>query len=151
MLVVCAPVRANAEWSLRKLTGRKDEPDVERWRRWYAAETSWWQADAAGAFEALRDGSPFEVGNALRDLSRHRLSRHESAEEILPVLERGEAHLVAQACATLGALGSGLAKPGLREVLEHEDPTPRAAAWEALKAITGRTDLPADPAAWEGI
>lgn len=144
-------VRANAAWALERLTGRSDPPDLARWRRWFASESDWWRTDAAQAFQHLREGSPYEVGAALRELAGHRLYRHESSEEITQVLSRDEPELVAQACAVLGTLRSGLAKEELIELLAHPEERLRMAAWQALKAITGREDLPLDPEAWAGI
>ncbi|MFT7668566.1 MAG: HEAT repeat protein [Planctomycetota bacterium] len=142
-------VCANAYWSLKRVTGKKLKAEPDRWSNWYDAEESWWNDDAQAAFSQLSNARPFEVSQGIRALSGHRLYRHEIAAELLVLLDHEKPSIVAQSCAALGVLRSGSAVPELRGVLSHEVEKTRDAAWQALKLITGRDDLPPESSAWE--
>ncbi|MCB9914134.1 MAG: HEAT repeat domain-containing protein [Planctomycetes bacterium] len=133
-----ASVRANAAWSLQRITARRDKGDADRWRRWYAAEVGWWSDGAQQAFTTLRGSDLRQVGAALRELAGHRLYRHQIAEVVVGLLVREEPWLVQLACATLGSLRSGLAVAPLRALLDHEDEGVRKAAAEALGNLETR-------------
>lgn len=146
-----AGVRGNALWALERVTGKRMKAEPERWHRWHKSELHWWNLEASAAFGDLRTGEPHEVAAAIRELSGHRQFRHQITEELVLVLLQDEDHLVVQACAALLALRSGLAVPALRQALASESDVVRDGAWKALRGITGRLDLPADPAAWADV
>ncbi len=141
-------IRTNALWALERIAAKTMAADPATWKRWHKAELTWWSGEARAAFAALQHGEPYEVGAALRTLSGHRFYRHQIAEELVLVLQREEDFLVAQACASLGALRSGRAIPDLGETLLHESEAAREAAMGALRLISGRRDLGRDPAEW---
>jgi HEAT repeat protein len=143
-----AGVRESATWGLERITGKRMKAEPERWRAWHQAELEWWAHDASEAFASLRGGEPHEVAAAIRALSGHRHFRHQISEELCALLDREEGSLPAQACAALGALGSRRAIPRLIAALGDRSPGTVEAAHAALERITGRLDLPSDPAAW---
>lgn len=140
-------VADNALWALERITNERLGLGPERWSRWHRRELAWWSLEARTAFEALRSSDPTEISRGLRQLSGHNHFRHAISEEIALVLNCEEGFLVAQACAALCALRSPVALEPLRQALLHDSKSAPLAAWEALKALTGR-DLPPNPEAW---
>ena len=118
-------VRVNAHWALEEVTGKKMQPDPNRWYAWHDRELRWWSNDAQAAFTKLNSSEAHEISAGIRALSGHRHYRHEIAEELLPLLFHEKNSIVAQVCAALGALGSGKAVPALREALDHDTATVR--------------------------
>ena len=128
-------VSANAYWALRRCTRRYLDPDVDRWRRWYADELAWWTSEADDCLRDLHSSDPGRVSLALRELATHRLHRHELARELLPLLGETEEVLLLQVCGALQALGSRVSRPALRGLLEHPSGAVRARVELALDAI----------------
>jgi HEAT repeat protein len=99
-------VRANAEWSLSRITGRRLGPVAASWSRWIESESAWWRRDAPGLLQQLANGNPQARVAAAQELSTHRFPRHTLALEMaeaLPLNDRGAAPIV---LATLRQLGS---------------------------------------------
>ena len=140
-------IRSNAVWALRRLSGERWEDSPQWWTHWYELELAWYRDQRQRTRRQLGNARQGKVGLALREYGEHRLFRHELAEEVRQVLSRPEGPLRAQACRTMGKLGSRYSVPVLVEALPDRDPAVRDAAWKALKAITGE-DHPADALRW---
>lgn len=101
-----AGVRANAQWSLNRLTGRRLGPTAERWRRWLEPEATWWRDEAPAALNRLASADPQVRVGAAHELSRRRYPRHALSAALathLPVHDPASAAVI---CATLKQLGS---------------------------------------------
>jgi hypothetical protein len=130
---------------LQELSGETIGLTPSRWTAWYAAEEAWWQQEAPLVFNDLQ-ADPEAAAEALITLTRHRLYRHEIAQEVARVLSREEPELVHLATSTLGYLGSWTAVPALEACLEDPAAPVRLAAARSLRLITGR-----DPGALAGL
>lgn len=130
-------LRANALWSLQRLSGLKMREQPDRWRAWYAIEQAWWRDDSARVLADLRSGSVKAVHGALESLAGIRTGRERLAAEVAGRLVSKNPTTVVQACVVLGRLGCTSAVPRLVDILADEDPAVRTAAREALKTIEG--------------
>lgn len=145
-----AGVQQNALWALRAQSGKNMGADARRWSDWHETEVRWWNGEAQSALAGLELADEVGRVRSLAELSSHRLFRHELAAELLWFLRRPEPQLVRAVCSTLGSLRSGVAVPGLIELLRHEDEAVRRQAHAALRSITGR-ELPMSHAAWAAL
>jgi hypothetical protein len=143
-------VRANALWSLRRLTLLDLRDDPAHWRAWYREESAWWAHDSKRVLQKLASADPADVKAALTEVAKRSIRREELALETLRALERGDAGIAALACHVLGCLRAPVAVPGLVPHLSDRDPAVRTAAWNALKRISGKS-LPAEPEAWRAL
>ncbi len=131
-------VRANAEWSLTRLTGRRLGPVAATWSRWIDAEQQWWRRDAPGLLQRLADGDAQARVAAAQELSAHRFPRHKLAidmAEALPLNDRGAAPIVLAALRQLGSESAA-------DVLAHRaeaasDPALRADLDATILALRG--------------
>jgi HEAT repeat protein len=137
----------DAAWALARITGLELRDRSERWEAWYADEEAWWRDRSDAAFARLDSIDPGENVAALIEISGRRAGRGRLAARIAPQLEAGDAVVAATAARVLGQLGSKVATAELVRALELGDPLASAAAWQALRQVTGK-DLPHDPAAW---
>ena len=138
-------IRESALWSLQSISGlRLAAP--ERWRSWFAAELDWLDNEAQSLFQALQHAHPAEVVRALKELSAHRIHRHESAAEIVHLLGHSNPELRRLSCVALADLGSRAAVPALHESLNDRDEGVAEAARAALRAITGAAPAAAEAA-----
>ncbi len=134
--------------SLRELTGKNLPDQAERWRRWYAEERRWLEADAAAALEKVSSEKEADVVAAIREISGHGLERDRLAEAIARVLrEHSSAVVRGQACIGLERLGSRVGLEALVQSLADPDPSVGGQALQALRSIT-RLSLPWDAKAW---
>lgn len=124
-----AGVRADALWSLRRITGTRLEGDPERWRRWLDAEERWRAEQLPALLSELETGQPAELAKALNEILRHSFPRHEIARELASRLERLDGAAFTAACDALAVLGSRAAVPALLE-LRAGATGPRVAALE---------------------
>jgi hypothetical protein len=143
-------VRANALWSLRRLTLLDLRDDPAHWRAWYREESAWWAHESRRVLQKLASPDPTDVKSALTEVARRSIRREELALETLRALDRGDAGVAALACHALGHLRAPVAVPSLVPHLSDRDPAVRTAAWNALKRITGKS-LPADAEAWRAL
>jgi hypothetical protein len=134
-------LRANALWSLQRLSGLRMREEPERWRAWHELEVKWWREQSAQVIADLRSGSVKSVHAALESIAGIRTGRERLVVEVSARLRSKNPSIVTQACVVLGRLGSATALPGLTELLDDPDPLVRASARDALKAIDG-FDLP---------
>ncbi|MFN0244285.1 MAG: HEAT repeat domain-containing protein [Planctomycetota bacterium] len=139
--------RANAQWSLQRITrlGFRDTPD--QWAAWYASEMEWWTRVWPSLAEDLHGRDRTRLRVALAQLGSRNLDRHRLAVEVAATLQVEDLTTQDLACAVLGQLGSSAAVPALIAALEHDDAAIRTSAWSALRKITG-LDLPLDAVRW---
>jgi HEAT repeat protein len=142
-----AGLRKSALWALKEITGIDLGEDPARWRAWYREELVWWEQDYPGVVEVLRHGSPEEIGPAVATLTLKRLFRNSIADDLKQLLSHEAPELRVRACVALRELGSHVPVVDLTAALNDPDEKVRAAALDALRAITG-LDLPADHDRW---
>ena len=143
-------VRSTAWSTLRKLSGLPFGPDAERWTAWHRAEVDWWHQRAPAHLAALDSADRHDVSQAIHELSKRRLFRHETARPIARCLDRGQPDLQLLACAAVSHLGSQTAVPELIEALESPSEPVAHAAEQALRHITGK-DLGSAPDPWRAL
>lgn len=136
-----------AHWALQQLTGLRMPHDVQRWQRWYAGEEKFFHAEYDQCRQALHGPNDARAVAAIRELSRHRLRRHEIAEELGAALLGAPDTRRRLLCNAIEATGSLEGVGALLLTIEDRDETTRAAAYKALVAITGM-DLPEEPEVW---
>jgi HEAT repeat protein len=131
-------VRASAEWSLTRLTGRRLGPLAATWSRWIDAEQQWWRRDAPDLLRRLAGADVQSRVAAAQELSTHRFPRHALAIEMaeaLPLNDRGAAPIV---LATLRQLGSESAVEVLvRRVESSSDAGVRADLDATIQMLRG--------------
>lgn len=142
-----AGLRKSALWALKEITGIDLGEDPPRWRAWYREELDWWEQDYPGVVDVLRHGSPEEIGPAVATLTLKRLFRNRIADDLKQLLSHEAPELRVRACVALRELGSHVPVVDLTAALNDPDEKVRAAALDALRAITG-LDLPADHDRW---
>jgi HEAT repeat protein len=140
-------LRANALWSLKRITGLGIAETPERWTSWYQSEREWWQNVWPSKLAALRGVQSGRTKSALVEIGTRHLFRHALAAQVAELVTHQDPDVVTLACTTLAQLESRAAIPGLIGVLDHDDAIVRLAAWNALRAIT-KKDLPPDAVAW---
>ena len=143
-------VRSTAQSTLSELSGLPLGPDAGRWRAWHRSELDWWRDRAPAYLSALESPDRHEVSEAIRELAKRRLFRHETARPIARCLDRRQPDLLLLACAALGHLGSETALPELIESLESPTARVAQAAEQALRQITG-ADLGPSPSSWRAL
>lgn len=115
-----AGVRANAAWSLARLTGRRIGAGSPNWSQWLEEESKWWRESAPAELRQLNWGDPHLRAEAARELSMHRYPRHELALEIARALPLDDVATSKVACAALLALKSANAVDVLEQRLADE-------------------------------
>lgn len=134
--------------ALKRVSGENLRPDPALWRAWLERAETWYEEELPALEDDLLSGNDDVVARSVREISKHRLHRHELAELILPLLDHAHADVRKLACVALAELGSPEAVPDLVETLDDGDPAVAAGAWEALTSITGRK-LPPESTAWK--
>lgn len=143
-------LRANALWSLKRITGLGIAETPDRWTSWYQSEREWWQDEWPSTLADLHCTNSRRTKVALMDVATRHLGRHALAREVVQVLTHDDIEVATLACSTLAQLESRSAVPGLVDCLGHSDMILRMAAWNALRTITGK-DLPLDTTAWSAF
>lgn len=140
-------VRRSVFDALERISGLAFGPDPARWTSWYHAEMRWWEEEADSLLANIERARGLEFMRAAREVLEHRLYRDRIAESFVQALGRDNVAEVQSACQALEQLGSTLAVGALVECLERDDPLVRAAAWTALRKLTG-ADLPPERSSW---
>ena len=143
-------LRGSAHRSLQEITGLGFRPDLRLWLAWHERESRWWEDHSEAAFRDLQGSDPVKITQAISQVSRQRLRRHQLAARLAECLTLDDPALVKTACEGLSQLRSPAAIPDLVESLEHDDWAVRQAALRALCRITGR-QLPPDPELWRKL
>jgi HEAT repeat protein len=143
-------VRANALWSLQRITGLGLHGEPVGWQRWYEDELAWWKTSADVELERLRSRDPGQVRMGIVALGKHRLQRERLALAVASTLDHEDGEIVMLACAALEQLGSRASVPALAALLEHADGPVRTSAWTSLCKLTGK-DLPPDAPEWKAL
>lgn len=136
-----------AHWALGRISGLGFSRDQDRWEHWYKKETEFFKRSYDTCLRNLHGPHPGRAVEAIRELSRHRLYRHQVAAELATALRLGQPELRRMLCNALEALGSAPTASSLVPLLQDPDPVVVKAAWRALKAVT-QLNLPLEPEAW---
>lgn len=143
-------VRRGVFTALESITTLSFGQEASRWIRWHRQEMRWWEEEAEALLMRIERGRGLEFVRAAREVLEHRLFRDRIAEAFAQGLQRQNGEELLLTCRALEQLGSPLAVSGLVECLERDDPRVRAAAWKALRAITG-ADLPPEADSWAAL
>ena len=133
-----ADQRANAHWSLRRITGLGLGPDAAAWSQWFKAEQLWWKDRAPAVLTLLRGDDIGAQRRALGELGERFWHRQQVADELVEYLARARSDRARMACGLLGNLGCASALPALQARLEDEDPAVQQSARAAVAALTGK-------------
>jgi HEAT repeat protein len=120
------------------------------WEAWHQRERAWRDTRWNELVETLVSAPPGVANEALRELLRHPLYRHEAASVVAASLPQQPRAVALAACIELQHLGSRWALPGLVAALEQQQPQLRAAAWRTLRALTG-AEHELTPALWRSL
>lgn len=139
--------------ALRSISGTSLAASSDAWRRWYAAEETWWRERAPDLVRVLEGGARDEPGRArlaaaLGELSEHTLYRDELAPIAAAGLECRDPGLRVLTCAALERLGSRAALPFLCALLEDANEAVAVHAHRVLRTLA-RVDLPRERERWE--
>jgi len=137
-----------ALWALRESSGQTRLTTRPEWQHWLEGELAWWKGEGNALLAKLDPEHAAELAGTLRALLRHPMGRDQVAAALAGVLGELEAPAKVLACGALSQLGARRAVPALVELLFEADAEVRAAAWQALRALTGE-ELPAEPQLWE--
>jgi hypothetical protein len=143
-------VRKSALVGLRRLSMLELGPDRKAWREWLQRETDWTEQRLGLVLQALDSADADVVATALAELSLHPLVRHALARTVGELVDDPRESVALAACAAAGALRSQAAAPALLLALRSTDDARRDAAWDALRALTGRS-LPRQEQAWREV
>jgi hypothetical protein len=127
-------VRANAEWSLRTLSGLDLLGGADRWRAWYRIEERWRRSDWPRIERELASGEKGRVASALDAIAGKRCRRHELARSVSRLLDDPDPEIVELACEALGQLRSSTVHDELEACRGSASPAVREAAERALAA-----------------
>jgi hypothetical protein len=137
-----------ALWALRECSGQKRLGTRQEWQHWLEAEFAWWKGEGNALLAKLTPEHAAELAGTLRALLRHPMGRDQVAATLAGVLGAFDSPAKVLMCGALAQLGARRAVPALVELLFEGEAEVRAAAWQALRALTGE-DLPAEPQLWE--
>jgi hypothetical protein len=141
-------VVAAAIAALPRCAQRTDLADAQAWRVWLKRENEWWKERGEAHVEALQSGDPATLAEHLRELFAHTLARAAAADALLARFEQLEPPELILTCSTLARLSAREAVPDLVPLLDAAEAPVRAAAWKALRSLTG-VDLPAERSLWD--
>ncbi|MBK7643858.1 MAG: HEAT repeat domain-containing protein [Planctomycetes bacterium] len=130
-----------ALWALKRVSGGQLFVERADWESWLRSEVAWSDAERPLEMQALESPDPARVVEALRELTRHPLYRHESAGAVSRLLVHEDPALLCAACAALEQLGSMAGTQGLDSLLNSADAQVIAAAQRAQRTLTGRASL----------
>ncbi len=130
-------VPENAHRALCVLTNTNLAARYPTWRKWYQREVAWEQAERGRVLGRLNSFDPAEVQGALREISLHRLGRHELAVDVSEALYSEHEPVRLMATQVLSELGSRWGVRGLILTLSDPSEIVRDQAHAALVSVTG--------------
>ncbi len=138
--------------ALRAISGTNLAASSIAWRRWYAAEESWWRERAPSRMHVLAQAVRAEPDRAhlvaaLGEISEHPLHRDELAPVAAAGLECRDPGLRVLTCAALERLGSRAALPFLWAHLEDADEGVAGHVHRVMRTLA-RVDLPCERDPW---
>jgi len=145
-----AGLRADAAWSLERISGLHLRDRADRWEDWYEVELDWWRERSDAAFAELESRDRAACTCALLEIAGRRMSRDRLSLRVAPLLEDADPWIAQLAAQTLRTLRSKVACAALVVALERPEPEIGLEAWRALRSIT-RKDLPRDVEAWRSV
>lgn len=134
-----AGVRANAAWSLRRISCRSQRSS-DRWAQWYEREHDWWVAWYPAILErAHRGRTAVAVLSELGKVVYHPTFRHAITKDLVPFLQHDDPAVRAGVCPILVELGSAHGLAPLIEAFEGEaDPAVQDTLARALERFVVR-------------
>jgi len=130
-------VPESAHRALCTLTNKSLQASGQSWRRWYDGERAWRRSGLESTLADLDSQDPGVVLSALREISRHRLERHELAFEVSQSLWSAHQSVRVMAAQVLFELDSRWGAAGLALALGDDSERVRDSAHEALVHIMG--------------
>ena len=130
-------VAGNAHAALVQLTARSLSSSAELWRRWLEDERRWLEREHDATVRRLGSREEHVQLAALKELSRHRLERHELAREASASLFSEHESVRVMAAQVLTELGSRWSSRELLLGLSDSSEAVRLACHAALVRITG--------------
>ncbi|MFT7678175.1 MAG: HEAT repeat protein [Planctomycetota bacterium] len=138
---------SEAHWALGRISGLGFSLDQDRWKHWYKKEVEFFERSYDTCLRNLHGPHPGRAVEAIRELSRHRLYRHQVAVELAIALRQSAPARRRILCNALEAMGSRPSAASLVPMLDDSDPVVVEAALRALKAVT-ELNLPPESEAW---
>lgn len=137
-------LRADALWSLRRITGLGLGADAQAWKQWFGEETQWWKERSGAVLALLRGEDAGAQRRALGELGGRFWHRQQIAAELGEYLGRCSAEGARMACGILARLDCPAAIPLLQARLCDPDPGVQQSARAALASLTGKK-IPSRP------
>jgi len=123
--------------AMERTTGLSLPRRGERWRSWLADEQRWLAGEGARVPSLLKGNDVQRILETLREVARHRLGRQRLAPAVAQLLHHGDRLVRMEACRTLEALATPVARAALEEVRADRDAGVAAAAGRALRTLGG--------------
>jgi len=143
-------LRADAAWSLERISGLQLRDRADRWAAWFEVELEWWRERSDSAFYELESADRAERTCALLEIGGRRMSRDRLSLRVAPLLQDPDPTVAQLAAQTLRSLRSKVACAPLVLALERPELEVGLESWRALRAITGK-DLPRDVEVWRAM
>ncbi len=131
-------LRANALWSLRRITGFDLGRESEAWTAWFAEETRWWSVRSPAVLQELRRDDARTQCAALCELGQRFWRRQRVADELCAYLSSATGAGATMACGILGRLRCESARSVLEARAADGAPELRKAADAALEHLSGK-------------
>lgn len=145
-----AGVASNAHAALVGLTAKSMSPSHQLWSRWLEQEQQWLEREREATVRRLRSREEHVLLAALKELSRHRLERHELARDVAGSLFSQHETVRVMAAQVLSELDSRWSARELVLGLSDSSEAVRLACHAALVKLTG-VRAGTDPAEWAGL
>jgi HEAT repeat protein len=130
-------VRRSAEGALARMAGVPLGAEAAAWEAWHERELDWRDTRWSELLATLVGARAGPANEALRELARHPLFRHEVARALAESLPEQPSTVALASCVELENIGSRWAVPGLVSALERGPAQLKAAAWRTLRALSG--------------
>ena len=141
-------VREAALYSLHRITEEPLTAEPELWQAWLERERAWELDERPELLRDLESPRTARVLRSLNELAKRRFGREALAAHVVRLVDHEREEVRLRACETLRSLGACRDMEPLAEALDDVSPGVRAAAWSALRGLTG-WELSADPRAWQ--
>ncbi|MBI5431792.1 MAG: hypothetical protein HZA52_03060 [Planctomycetes bacterium] len=143
-------VRTAARVGLERISRLELGAERASWNAWWEREWHWAETRLGLLLPMVDSADPDAVIAALSELAEHPYLRHQLARTAGELVDDPREAVALAACRVAGTLRSQAAAPALLSALSSKVDARRDAAWEALRAITGRS-LPRQEQAWREV
>ena len=130
-------MQSRAKEALESLADERLGSDASAWGNWFAAATEWRDLASQDVRSRLRNGPVSQRSQALLELARYRVFRHELDDAVIEALRDDDEGVVVIACAVLGHYATVPCTNALVEALGAESVKVRKGALDALHRCTG--------------